>query len=454
MPNAIAYLALFAWPLVGALLFHKLPTHKAIIWTILGGYLVLPERVGIDLPLLPAFDKTFIPAATALFFCLPRLGSLWELLPQDRVASVLALTFMLSPFGTAFTNGDPQIFGPTYLPGLRPYDAFSFGLSHAVHLVPFLLAQRFIRNEAALRDLLASIAIAGLIYSLPALFEVRMSPQLHTWIYGFFPHSFIQQVRFGGFRPVVFLGHGLLVGLLISMSTLASLALARGHQGPARALWIAASIWLAITLLLSKTVSAWVYAVALFPVLLLFGNRLKRMALLFVGSIVLLYPALRGMDLIPTARIEALAALINEARFQSLQYRFQNEDILLQRANERPFFGWGGWGRNEVHDNITGDVISVTDGAWIAFAGPYGWIGYIAGFGLLVRPLIMIGLGRKASFTTLALAVVLMANLIDLIPNSGLRPITWLVSGSIIGFICLEYRDKALRKPAYAKIRA
>ena len=33
-------------------LFRMLPTHKAIIWTILGGYLLLPERTGIDLPLL------------------------------------------------------------------------------------------------------------------------------------------------------------------------------------------------------------------------------------------------------------------------------------------------------------------------------------------------------------------------------------------------------------------
>lgn len=58
------------------------------------------------------------------------------------------------------------------------------------------------------------LVIAGLIYTVPMLYEIRMSPQLHTIFYGYFPHSFGQQARGGGFRPVVFMGHGLLVGFL------------------------------------------------------------------------------------------------------------------------------------------------------------------------------------------------------------------------------------------------
>jgi len=444
MPNAVAYLALLAWPLVGAVLFQKLPTHKAIIWTILGGYLVLPERVGIDLPLLPAFEKTFIPSATALLFCLPKLGSLWELLPRERLPKMLTIVFLLSPFATVFTNGDPQVFGPRFLPGLRPYDAFSFGLSHAVSLVPLLLAQRFLRDEAASKDLLTALAVAGLAYSLPALFEIRMSPQLHTWVYGFFPHSFAQQVRFGGFRPVVFMLHSLKVGLFLAMALLATAALARGSSGSRRAMWLLAFPWLFITLALTKVVSGWAYAALLLPLILLAGPRLQRAALLSIGLAVLIYPALRGGDLVPTDRIEAAASLISEQRAQSFGFRLDNEDILLDRANERPLFGWGGWGRNRVYDPETGDDISVTDGAWIITAGSYGWVGYIAEYGLLTGPLLLMGLGRRASFAALTLGIVLAANLFDLIPNSGLTPLTWLIAGGLAGTLA----GNASRRPA------
>ena len=44
MPNIIAYLALFSWPIVAILLFRLLPLQKALVWTIIGGYLLLPNR--------------------------------------------------------------------------------------------------------------------------------------------------------------------------------------------------------------------------------------------------------------------------------------------------------------------------------------------------------------------------------------------------------------------------
>ncbi|MEM6742404.1 MAG: hypothetical protein AAF676_01545 [Pseudomonadota bacterium] len=449
MPNAFAYLVLFSWPLVGFALFRTLPTHKAIIWTILGGYLLLPEGTGIDLPLLPAFEKNFIPSATALLFCLPKLGSIWELLPRERLPKALAIIFLLSPVLTAFTNGDPQVFGPRVLPGLRPYDAFAFGLSNAVLLVPFLLSQRFIRTEAELRDLLQAVAVAGLAYSLPALFEVRMSPQLHTWIYGFFPHSFAQQFRFGGFRPVVFLGHSLRVGLFVAMALLATLAMAKGHRGSRRLMWSAGAVWLLATLALAKVVSAWAYIALLAPILLLGGRGLQKVALFGLGLMALLYPALRGADLIPTDRVMVVASAISEERAASLRVRLENEDILLARANDRPLFGWGGWGRSRVYDRETGEDLSVTDGAWIIIAGQYGWVGYIAGYGLLAGPLILMGLRSRTSFTASVLGLVLAANLLDLIPNSGLSPLTWLLAGGLIG--ALAY---AGRRPSFATAKS
>ncbi len=70
MPNAFAYLALVAWPVVAFFLFRALPRPAALIWTIVGGYLLLPMGVGFDLPMVPTLDKTLIPALCAAILSL------------------------------------------------------------------------------------------------------------------------------------------------------------------------------------------------------------------------------------------------------------------------------------------------------------------------------------------------------------------------------------------------
>ena len=49
VPNAIAYLMLAIWPVVTVALFRQLDPRKALIWTILAGYLLLPPAVAINL---------------------------------------------------------------------------------------------------------------------------------------------------------------------------------------------------------------------------------------------------------------------------------------------------------------------------------------------------------------------------------------------------------------------
>lgn len=38
-------------------------------------------------------------------------------------------------------------------------------------------------------------------YTIPMLIELRLSPQMNVWVYGFFQHDFIQTVRYGGSLP-------------------------------------------------------------------------------------------------------------------------------------------------------------------------------------------------------------------------------------------------------------
>ena len=49
MPNPIAYMMLLIWPIVCLGLFRNLPLQRALIWSILGGYLFLPPLAEFNL---------------------------------------------------------------------------------------------------------------------------------------------------------------------------------------------------------------------------------------------------------------------------------------------------------------------------------------------------------------------------------------------------------------------
>jgi hypothetical protein len=381
VPNVFAYLMLLAWPIVMVVLFQRLPPHRALIWSILGGYLVLPPVAVIDLPMVPGLDKVTIPALTAWLIVTLRLGHRVRLLPESAAARVLVVLFVAAPFATAMANSDAiYAGGGRVLPGMTLYDAFSTVVRQGFILLTFAMARSYLATHEAMRDLVRALVIAGLAYSVPMLLEVRLSPQLNIWIYGFFQHSFEQMMRGGGFRPIVFLEHGLWVAFLAFMAVMASVAMLREAPPDARARRIATTIYLAVVLVLCKSLGATLFAAVFAPVLLLASpawiGRLS--ALLVLGA--LAYPLLRYADLVPVDRAVALAARLSEERAASLQFRFDNEAALLERAFQRPWFGWGPYERNLLHDPVTGQASAISDGRWVIVLGISGFLGYLAEF--------------------------------------------------------------------------
>ncbi len=442
MPNIIAYIVLFGWPLVVILLFRLRPASEALVLSILGGMLILPSGVSLKIPMLPAFDKSSIPSLAVLVAALlvnqPKVRAeigdgaypSHQLSPAYLVLIFLALS---SPILTALTNSDPIIIGPRFIPGLRIYDALSVIAPLLISLIPLFLGKRFLATPASHLFLLKTLCISGLLYSIPMLFEARFSPQLHTWIYGFFPHSFAQHVRLGGFRPVVFFRHGLLLGLFVALTVISAIFLWRATKDSR---WVFAACWLSFILLISKSLGPLALALLFLPIAMLATVRLQFVCAAIIAAVIIVYPAMRGAGLVPVDGIYQLASNIDEDRAGSLKFRLDNEDLLLERANERPVFGWGTWGRPEIYDPITGLSTSVFDGAWIIIIGIYGWVGYIAQFGLLTLPLFMLCRKRKSQDLTIAtsgLAILLAINLVDLVPNASLTPLLFMISGALIG---------------------
>lgn len=440
MPNAFAYLMLSAWPVVVFMMFRRMPIERALIWSILGGYLVLPPLVAIDIPVLPSLDKHAIPALSACV-CLIALGHRFRPLPATMFGKLLVLTFILSPIGTVLTNREPIFFATGgLLPGLSSWDIVSSAAYQFLALLPLFLAREVLATPNAQRELVRALVIAGLIYSIPMLYEMRMSPQLNTKIYGFFQHSFDQTMRFGGFRPVVFLQHGLWVGLFAVTALAAACASLRYAEPQRRLRYVAATLYLGIVLIFCRSVGPVIIAAALVPLVLFASTRTQLRVASILAIIVVAYPLLRSVDLVPVDAMLAQAEHVNADRQGSLRYRFDNEAVLLDRANEKPYFGWGAWDRNLVHDYATGRSISVSDGRWIIVMGIGGLFAYIAEFGLLALPLLMLrrrapSIQRETDAPFLGvLGLILAFNMVDLIPNATLTPITWILAGAILGY--------------------
>ena len=451
-----ALLALLAWPFVVAVLFKSLSLERALIWSILGGYMWLPQLSEIDLPLIPSFDKTTIPNLSALIALTFATSRVPALLPQGKTVGVLLAMYVISPVMTVLTNTDPIVFGLSgsgtlmlfdpaaltrdALPGLRVHDSLSVLLQQMIMVLPMFMAYRFLRSEAAIRDILVALVIAGALYALPMLFEVRMSPQLHIMIYGYFQHDFIQAIRNDGFRPFVFMPHGLWVAFFSFMVLMASLTMTRLSGPEHKMKWIGVSAFMFVMLVLCKSMGPLILALVFGPLILFAGRRFQLLVTVLVASVVLTYPILRGVGLVPAGQLVETLESYNPDRAQSLGYRFDNEDLILEHVQSRPLFGWGGWGRFVPHEARTGRTDIVADGEWIISIGHFGWLGYIAQFGLLSLPLFILwwqarqpGSGA-VTLPVAALALILSANLLDLLPNATLVPFTWLIAGALLGY--------------------
>ena len=434
--NWFALIVLFGWPLVCMVLFNRLPVAKAVIWSIFGAAFLGPSGLEVDFPLLPAFDKMSIAAVATMLLCWTYGGQI----PKPKRSLLLylfAAGFVISPILTSFTNSYELSTAGKSIPGFYPLTGLKFAGRNLLLLVPMYIGSRFLSTDYARSALLKAMPMVALVYSLPMFFEMRMSPQLHRWVYGYFPsESFAQQIRGTGFRPVVFFNHGLALATFVAIALLATLVVLRMRGrifGQAPGL-IAG--YLGGLLLLCKSLGPVMYTVLFLPVIMFLRPRTWIKIACVVSLFVCAYPFLRTNNLSPLQAVSNIASAVSTDRLASFQVRVRNEDGLLAKANEKPWLGWGGWGRNRIFDEWTGQDISVTDGGWIIYFGCFGWFGYLSLFGLLAiasfRALRLTDKERtEANLTRAGLALLLGVYMLDLIPNGNNMSLIFLIAGSI-----------------------
>lgn len=441
MPNTFAYIMLFAWPVIALIIYRTLPFERALVWSFMAAYMVLPEATAVDPPLIPALNKSSITNIAAFLICLLILGKKIQFLPKSGLGKTLILLYIISPFATIMTNTDLVTLssGPAF-PAMKPYDAISMISQQLIYMMPFFLARQYLATPTAQRELLLAFVIGGLVYSLPILIEVRLSPRVHIWFYGFLQHDWFAMLRGGGFRPIVLMHHGIWLAIWTMMCAVSAAILLKSAEKDRRPFYLMSMIYLSVILALCKSLGSMVYLVFLLPMILMTTRMLQLRIAAILVLLVMSYPLLRGMGLIPVDTLLDLAGSLSENRMLSLQFRFDNEDRLLAHAQERPVFGWGGFGRNHVYDLETGRNISVIDGRWLAVFGMFGWAGYFAEFGLLVLPVLLLWRrSRSREIDALSpyvsgLCLIYAVNVLDLLPNATLVPLTWLMAGAILGY--------------------
>lgn len=454
--NLFAFVILMAFPLIMLRVYQVKSIQVATLWTMLGGFMFLPVLTEIDLPLIPPLGKHSIPVVTALIGC-------W-LIKKQRIAffsnngwlKFLVLLVFITPFITTELNGDRVILVGDILPGLGHHDALSSVLRQFLFIAPFFMGRRFFRTYEHHLLMFKVLVVAGLFYSALVLYEIRMSPQLHTMVYGYFPHNFGQQARQGGFRAVVFMGHGLWVSFFTVVVLISTLALWENKEKIKKLLPsmisryvspiggnyyspIILSYYFLIVLVLCKSIASLFYGLFAFYVIKKIKpkNQLRLATCLVI--LALSYPVISIFNFFPHEKISAVAKSLSPERAESLIFRFDNETVLLDHGRQRFFFGWGGWGRNRVYNEETGIDETVTDGRWIITFGSSGIFGFMAEFGLLAMAVFRANRAcklvksRKELNLLAAHALLVGLIMVDQLPNASLAPWLWLLAGILLG---------------------
>ena len=204
----VAWLALAAFVPLTFVAFSALGARRGALTALLAGWLLLPWYDNVlHVPILSG-KRLFVPAVVFGVSLLVD-GRRWRRLRPGWL-DLPVLLWCASQAAASLTNG------------LGAYDAYQATQeAFLVWGVPYLLGRAYLGDPAGVRDYAVGLVVAALAYTPLALWEIRMSPQLHRAVYGFSTIvNFGQAMRFGGYRPNVFLSHGLMLGLFMATSTL------------------------------------------------------------------------------------------------------------------------------------------------------------------------------------------------------------------------------------------
>jgi hypothetical protein len=439
-------IALFASVGVIAALFSFMPPRRAAIAGYIGAWLFLPQA---SVPVLGYPDLTKSTAASLgillgiLFFDAGRLVRF-----RPHWIDIPAIVLICVPMAASLSND------------LGAYDGASACLAQFVNWgLPYFIGRLYIDSFPAMRDLALGIFIGGLIYVPLCLIEVRMSPQLHRWVYGYHQHEFIQTIRGDSYRPMVFMQHGLMVAMWMASATIVAFWL--WLSGSVRKIFglptsVFAFVFLGVTVLCKSFGALGLLLLAL-PALWLSARLRTVWIILLIVALPAVYMYLRVNDMWDGESVAELIERISPDRADSLRYRLNAEAIMTDKAMEQQWFGWGGWGRSLVY-NEWGRAVAETDGLWIITLGTTGLVGLAALTAVVCLPVLLFTLRVRPLWWSMpavapaaVLAMLLLMHSIDNLVNAMVNPTYIMIAGGL-GTLFLAVRKARMMAPVRAEM--
>jgi hypothetical protein len=420
-------LAIFGWPLVVLAIFLALPPRRAIICSVVGAWMFLPMAT-YDLPGIPDISKMSI-ASISVFLC--TVGFHFPQYSKIQLSwwDCFIFFWLAVPFPAAVVNG------------YGVYEGLSIVLSQVFAWgLPYLVGRAFFGTSDSLSELAFGIFVAGLVYAPLVLFEMKVSPQLHTWVYGYHQHTFSQARKGDGWRPTVFMQHGLAVAMFMATSSITGLWL--WLSGRTKKL-LGSPIWVFTVPLFLVSVSCrssyalllQVTGVGAILSLRFFKLRVFLLSIVMIAPIYLIARTVVGWD---AQILKDIASEMGSDRARSLNVRLTSEDIILDWMNGHEWIGRSNYSQLIVDTRRTGEKF-IPDALWVIAYGKFGYIGLVSLLGaLLVGPSLYflrnspVGLASPYAAGATSLAVVLALHACDNLQNAMINPIYMLVAGGLV----------------------
>ena len=363
----IGYLVLILYVPAVLALYQFLRPHRACIAAYLIGWLFLPMG-SIHLHGILDLSKITMPSLAVLLatflFDFDRLSQF-----KWRLWDIPMLVWSICPIFSSLMNH------------LGMYDAIATITNQWIGVwgLPYFLARIYFTDRSSLGDLAVGIVLGALLYMPLTLWEVRMSPQLHAKLYGFYQHDFSQTRREDAWRPMVFMQHGLALAMFMGMATVVAAGLWLG-QVRVRLFGITmfwAMVMLMVTTFFCHSMGATIWMLCGVATVVMVRTARSPWALVAILLIPPLYMVTRAEGLFSGQSMVSFIRHYSLDRAASLQTRLTNENLFVAKAMQRPIEGYAStnW---FPRDPIGGGFMGIPDGMWVIVLGKHGLIGLIS----------------------------------------------------------------------------
>lgn len=336
--NSVALFVLIAYLPISIGLYLLLPPRRAFLWVILSGVLFLPVA-SLTVPIVADYGKPAAPAYASLL-CTLIFYPHFLLRYRPKWFDLPLLGWILWQFPPSIANGY----------GL--HDGTSQAVEFAiVWAVPYFLTRCYFTQSRQIQEVALALVGAGLIYVPLCLFEMRMSPTLHLWIYGEYPSPFFDMVRLGGYRPVVFMRHGLMLAFFMCSAAFVAGWLylfwkesKAKRVGPIPIGW--AMLALVPTAILTRSAGALMIYACLLGLVMLSREGEWKWVLALPVVVMPIYIGIRTSEITDGRfMLDVTKAIFapDDGRVSSLTARLLQEDNEIAKIREKPWTGWSNW---------------------------------------------------------------------------------------------------------------